>query len=174
MTTTRRLLLVLAVLTGALVGAGAGTLYEARAFSYLSSDPKVCVNCHIMQPQYDSWLRASHHAVAGCGDCHLPHDFLGKWFVKALNGYHHSKAFTFQDFHEPIIIKPRNARVLQANCLRCHGDLVHDLLATRDAARSGDELRCVHCHASAGHGETVGLGGPDRDARRMAAPPPPP
>ncbi len=171
MTTTRRLLLVLAVLTGVLLGVGAGTLYEARAFSYLSNDPKVCANCHIMQPQYDSWLRASHHAVAGCGDCHLPHDFVGKWFTKALNGYHHSRGFTFQDFHEPIIIKPRNARVLQANCLRCHGDLVHDLLATRDAARPGDELHCVHCHASVGHGETVGLGGPDRDAGRTAPSP---
>jgi hypothetical protein len=21
----------------------------------MSDDPKVCVNCHIMQPQYDSW-----------------------------------------------------------------------------------------------------------------------
>jgi cytochrome c nitrite reductase small subunit len=42
--------------------------------SYLSSDPAVCINCHIMQEQYDGWLHGSHHAVAVCNDCHLPHD----------------------------------------------------------------------------------------------------
>jgi hypothetical protein len=25
-----------------------------------------------------------------------------------------------------------------------------------------DEVQCVHCHSSVGHGETVGLGGPER------------
>jgi cytochrome c nitrite reductase small subunit len=110
-----------------------------------------------MQPQYDSWLKSSHHAVAGCVDCHLPHDFVGKYIAKAENGYHHSKGFTFQDFHEPIMIKPKNAAILQANCLRCHDELTHALLTV--AARPGDALQCVHCHQSAGHGEVVGLGG---------------
>ena len=63
------------------------------------------------------------------------------------------------------MIKPRNARVLQANCLRCHADLVHDLVQTRAAARPGDELQCVHCHDTVGHGDTAGLGGPERTAR---------
>lgn len=164
MPTTRRLLISLAVLSGLLLGLGGVTLHEAKALSYLSNDPKVCVNCHIMQPQFQAWQKSSHHAVAGCGDCHLPHDFIGKWLTKALNGYHHSKGFTLQDFHEPIMIKTRNARVLQANCLRCHGDLVHDLVSTRDASRPGDEVQCVHCHVTVGHGDTVGLGGPDRAA----------
>jgi hypothetical protein len=30
------------------------------------------------------------------------------------------------------------------------------------AARASDELRCVHCHDSVGHGPRAGLGGPDR------------
>ena len=164
MPSTRRLLIVLAVLSGLLLGLGGFTLHEAKALSYLSNDPKVCVNCHIMQPQFLAWQKSSHHAVASCGDCHLPHDFIGKWLTKALNGYHHSKGFTLQDFHEPIMIKARNARVLQANCLRCHGDLVRDLVATRDASRPDDELQCVHCHVSVGHGDTAGLGGPERSA----------
>ena len=107
-----RLPVVLAVLVGILLGVGAVTLREAKALSYLSNDPRVCVNCHIMQPQFEGWQRSSHHAVAGCGDCHLPHDFVGKWLTKALNGYHHSKGFTLQDFHEPIMIKARNVGVL--------------------------------------------------------------
>jgi hypothetical protein len=30
----------------------------------------VCVNRHIMQPQYDSWQKASHHSITTCIDCH--------------------------------------------------------------------------------------------------------
>ena len=172
MPTPRKLLILLAVLAGLLLGIGGATLHEAKALSYLSNDPKVCANCHIMQPQFQAWQKSSHHAVATCGDCHLPHDFVGKWLTKALNGYHHSKGFTLQDFHEPIMIKTRNARVLQANCLRCHDDLVHALISTRDASRPGDALQCVHCHITAGHGDTVGLGGPERPAEIPDAAPP--
>ena len=75
-----------------------------------------------------SWSRGPHHAVAGCVDCHLPHDFLPKYFAKAENGYHHSKAFTLQDFHEPIMIKSKNAGILQESCVRCHADFVHELV----------------------------------------------
>ena len=75
-----------------------------------------------------------------------------KYFAKALNGYHHSKGFTLQDFHEPILIKPRNAEILQDNCLRCHGDFVHDALVGPRRAVHEDDGRCVHCHRGAGHG----------------------
>jgi cytochrome c nitrite reductase small subunit len=153
------LLLTLAVLIGAAIGIGSYTLVYAEGLSYMSSDPKVCVNCHIMQPQYDSWQKSSHHAVAGCVDCHLPHDFVGKWMAKGLNGYHHSVAFTVQNFDEPIAIKAGNSRILQESCLACHGALVHEAVYT--PGRS-DEVRCVHCHLSVGHGERAGLGGPRR------------
>ena len=149
------LLVLAAVLIGLVAGIGGYTLVYAEGLSYMSSDPKVCVNCHIMQPQYDSWQKSSHHAVAGCVDCHLPHDFIGKYVAKAVNGYHHSKAFTLQDFDEPIAIKPGNSRILQENCLACHAALVHQ--AVSETGR-GDEIRCVHCHQSVGHGERAGLG----------------
>jgi len=172
MPATRNLWTALAILVGLLLGVGATTAYQAKALSYLSNDPTVCVNCHIMQAEYRDWQKSSHHAVATCGDCHLPHDFIGKWLTKGLNGYHHSKGFTLQDFHEPIMIKPRNAQVLQDNCLRCHGDLVHDLVSIAYPDRPAQALRCVHCHATAGHGETAGLGGPERpsDLRGLDSP----
>lgn len=145
-----RLGIVLLALLGALLGIGGFTLLYAEGFSYMSSDPKVCANCHIMQPQFDSWQKSSHHGVATCADCHLPHDFIGKWLAKAENGYHHSKAFTLQDFHEPILIKAKNARILQENCLRCHGEFVHAVVAGGRTDR--DEVTCVHCHRGVGHG----------------------
>jgi len=151
------LLVSAALLVGMAAGIGGYGLVYAEAFSYMSSDSKVCANCHIMNSQYDSWQKSSHHATAGCVDCHLPHDFVGKWTAKALNGWHHSKGFTLQDFEEPIRIKPGNSRVLQDNCLACHGALVHE--AAAETGR-GDEFTCVHCHQSVGHGERAGLGGP--------------
>lgn len=154
---SKLLLVVLALLVGLAAGIGGYTMVYANGLSYMSSDPKVCDNCHIMDSQYDSWQKSSHHAAAGCVDCHLPRNFVGKWVAKAVNGWHHSKAFTMQNFAEPIAIKPGNARILQDNCLACHGDLVHD--AAAEAGRAG-EFTCVHCHQSVGHGERAGLGGP--------------
>ena len=142
--------LILAILTGVLVGAGGYMFFYAQGLSYLSNDPKTCVNCHIMREQYDGWQKASHHAVATCNDCHVPHDFVGKWMTKANNGRHHSEAFTFQNFHEPIQIKPGNAAVLNANCLYCHKDYVCEITANR--VKNDKELYCVRCHDSVGHG----------------------
>jgi cytochrome c nitrite reductase small subunit len=149
----------LALVAGLTLGLGAFTFHYAEGLSYFSHDPAACVNCHIMRPQFESWLRGSHHQAAGCVDCHLPVAFLPKWLAKASNGWHHSKGFTLQNFHEPILIKPGNSRILQENCLRCHGELVHALLG--GARTDADAVSCVHCHAAVGHGETTGLGGPD-------------
>lgn len=158
----------LAILFGIPIGLAAGlggfTFIYAEGFSYLSSDPKACVNCHIMRSEYDSWRKGSHHATSKCVDCHLPHDLVGKYLAKANNGYHHSKGFTFQDFHEPIMIKPGNSRILQDNCMRCHEDMVHDLVA--GATSDLRAVQCVHCHRSTGHGEQTGLGGARKVSER--------
>ena len=148
--------IALAVLLGLLGGIGGFTFLYAEGLSYMSDDPKVCVNCHIMQPQFDSWQKSSHHSVATCVNCHLPHGFFGKYYAKAENGYHHSLAFTLQNFHEPIMIKDKNSQILQGACLHCHGSLVHEQIVR--ASRESEEVRCVHCHRSVGHGATTGLG----------------
>jgi cytochrome c nitrite reductase small subunit len=145
-----RLPLIVAIAVGVLLGLGAFTFQYAEGFSYFSTDPKACVNCHIMRPEYDSWRKSSHHAAAVCVDCHLPHQTLPKLIAKADNGYRHSKGFTFLDFHEPIMISPRNAEILQENCLACHDPLVHELVAGSTSARGA--MLCVHCHAHVGHG----------------------
>src|SRR5918994_1272531 len=107
--------LVLCMMLGMLLGTGGYTVQYAEGLSYLSSDPKACVNCHIMRDQYDGWQKASHHAVATCNDCHTPHTLVPKYLVKAENGFWHSKGFTLQDFHEPIRIRSKNARILEQN-----------------------------------------------------------
>ena len=142
---------------GVLAGVGLVTFHYADATSYLSTNPTACVNCHIMQSQYDSWQKASHHTVAVCVDCHLPTEFFHKYLTKAEHGWTHSKGFTLQDFSEPIRLTERSADTLRANCVRCHADLVH-----AQGGRAEGAPDCAHCHADVGHGPRAGLGGPLR------------
>lgn len=145
-----KLLLPLSIACGLLAGMGLHTFIYAKGFSYASKDPKVCANCHIMQDQYDSWRKSSHHATAACVDCHLPYETIPGLIAKADNGWRHSKAFTLQNFHEPIRINERNSRILQKNCVRCHQDLVEASVAGGIAGPQA--LNCVNCHAHVGHG----------------------
>jgi cytochrome c nitrite reductase small subunit len=128
------------------------TFKYAEGLSYLSNDPNACANCHIMREELDSWEKSGHHHVAVCNDCHLPHGFVLKMAAKSRNGWNHSKAFTLQDFHEPIMIGPKNAEILQENCLRCHADFVHDITVMETGGETGGEtVSCVHCHKNVGH-----------------------
>jgi cytochrome c nitrite reductase small subunit len=143
-------LVILCALIGILVGLGLYTFWYAEGASYFSSNPNSCVNCHIMRDQYESWQRASHHAYATCVDCHLPHEGLAKWVAKAENGFWHSTRFTLQDFHEPIRIHKKNARILQNNCVKCHEGLVGDLV--HHGSFADESNSCVRCHVAVGHG----------------------
>ena len=163
----KHLRLFLGIGVGAIIGLGGFTFYYGEGLSYFSTDPTACVNCHIMRPQFDSWQKASHHTVATCVDCHLPQGFVGKYIAKAENGYNHSKAFTLQNFHEPIQINKKNSRILQENCLACHQSMTDYL--THGGASADDDFSCIHCHRSVGHGETVGLGGPLRPDEKGAS-----
>ena len=149
-----------AVTLGTLAGVGTFTFGYGKGASYLSNDPKSCINCHVMQEQYDSWEQSSHRHVAVCNDCHLPHYFLGKYVTKAEHGFMHSLKFTTQDFHQPIEIKPASKRTTQNSCVHCHKDVVHGLLQTPKAEHTAgsdvpvvqqDTHSCVHCHADVGH-----------------------
>ncbi|HUM87906.1 MAG TPA: NapC/NirT family cytochrome c, partial [Prolixibacteraceae bacterium] len=62
------------LLLGIFVGLGLFTIYLSKAPTYLSDDPKTCMNCHIMAPQYASWSHSSHRQYTNCMDCHVPHN----------------------------------------------------------------------------------------------------
>ncbi len=145
-------LAILQLLVGLGVGTAAGvggfTFVYAKGTSYMTNDPLACRNCHIMREQFAGWTRSSHHAVAVCNDCHTPHSFVGKWFTKALNGWHHSVAFTTGRFHEPIRIGPRNLAVTEAGCRYCHADVVAQI---DRAHQTSGAISCVRCHPNVGH-----------------------
>ncbi|MCI0477183.1 MAG: cytochrome c nitrite reductase small subunit [Anaerolineales bacterium] len=137
-------------LGGGIFGLGAFTFDYAHGSAYLSDDPRACANCHVMRDVYDGWNRSPHHTVAVCNDCHTPHSsFVAKYAIKGLNGFNHSKAFTLNDFPEPIRITALNREVTQESCLYCHGEMV-TLIAHTDANAPTD---CLTCHAGVGHGK---------------------
>lgn len=141
-------LLGLVALLGFLGTLGFVTVHYADGTAYLSDDPTACTQCHIMQDQFDSWVKSSHHAVATCNGCHVPKGPVMKWVSKADNGFFHSWAFTFRNHPDPIRIKPRNRRIAEANCAGCHEELTHALLVD---APAGEGISCLHCHKDAGH-----------------------
>src|SRR5207249_1317898 len=76
------LMILAALLLGVAVGLGAYTFAYAKGYAYLTNDPQACTNCHVMQSQYDGWMKSSHHSAATCNDCHTPHNIIGKYAVK--------------------------------------------------------------------------------------------
>jgi cytochrome c nitrite reductase small subunit len=138
----------LGIAIGLLLGLGGYTFIYAKGSSYLTNDPAACANCHIMREQFEGWQRASHREVAVCNDCHTPHNLVGKYTTKALNGFWHSFYFTTGTFPEPIRITPRNARITENACRGCHVDIVN---AIDSAPKRGDQLTCVGCHRDVGH-----------------------
>jgi cytochrome c nitrite reductase small subunit len=136
---------------GVAAGLGLYTFVYAKGYSYVTNDPAACANCHVMNDQYDGWLKASHRSVAVCNDCHVPHDPIGKYKTKAENGFWHSYYFTTQTFAEPIRATAKSRAVAEANCRRCHDPVVQ---AMGTPAHAGSEdISCIRCHGSVGHVE---------------------
>ena len=140
-------MVILGIMVGVPVGIGGYTFHYAEGWSYFSSDPKACINCHIMQPQFDSWSRSSHHKVAVCNDCHTTGNVVRKYSIKASNGYWHSWAFTTGRFKEPIEIKAHNRAIAREACLNCH----QPMLEASHPQERVESLDCLRCHANVGH-----------------------
>ena len=137
-----------AVYFGLALGLGLYTFVYAKGYSYLTDDPRACMNCHVMKEQYDGWVKAPHRAVASCNDCHTPHSLVGKYAVKANTGFWHSYYFTTQGFKEPIEITALDKKIALNNCRRCHEPVVDAI----DGAHARDKrLDCLRCHEGVGH-----------------------
>ena len=137
-----------ALLCGLAAGVGIYTFAYARGASYMTDDP--CANCHVMEEQYAGWSRSSHRSVAVCNDCHTPPGFLAKYATKAINGFHHSLAFTTGRFLDPIVIKQRNHEITQRSCTKCHAAIV-DAIDAVSSHNGGERLDCLTCHRNVGH-----------------------
>jgi len=168
----RRWALVTSALAGIAGGLGLFTFGYARGYSYLTNDPAACANCHVMSEHFAAWNKGSHHAVATCNDCHTPHNLVGKYSVKAMNGFWHSFYFTTGNYPDPLRITERNRRVTEHACRYCHAEITEAIdhgpgtisqsqptrqgrslrvAAPRAAPRAGEPISCIRCHAYVGH-----------------------
>jgi cytochrome c nitrite reductase small subunit len=153
--------LPVSIALGAALGLLILVFHVSRASSYLSDNPATCVNCHVMAPQYATWFHSRHRPVATCNDCHVPHDNKVRHYAfKASDGARHAFFFTFRLEPQVIRIHSAGQRVVQENCIRCHGAAVHatSIIDVRgDDAHAEDGLRCWACHRETPHGRVRGL-----------------
>ncbi|WP_242491802.1 cytochrome c nitrite reductase small subunit [Actinomyces minihominis] len=142
---------VAAVLVGGAIGLAAYTFIFAKGFSYFSSNPESCANCHVMEPYLDSWAAGPHQPFATCNDCHVPHEnMVAKYAIKAENGFMHALKFTTGDFPENIEARSNTTNITNRACLYCHeqvtADIRHPVVFGADK-----EFDCVRCHSGVGH-----------------------
>jgi len=109
-----------------------------------TSKPEFCGSCHVMDDEYQSWFQSGSHARILCVDCHLPHDnFVNYLTWKGLDGTKDVILFYSGMVSTHIDATSHARKTIQANCLRCHGDMVMRL--------SASEQPCWHCHRSKFH-----------------------
>ena len=160
--------LAAALAGGAALGLGLFTFGYARGASYLTNDPAACANCHIMSEHYAAWMKGSHHVAATCNDCHTPHNLVGKYAVKARNGFWHSFYFTVGGYPDPLRITEGNRRVTENACRFCHAEITDAIDHRTIAGSSGGDavpppvpgvhstnaaepISCIRCHRYVGH-----------------------
>ncbi|HEX7289136.1 MAG TPA: cytochrome c nitrite reductase small subunit [Candidatus Angelobacter sp.] len=145
---------VLAILVGAAVGIGGYAFTYAKGYSYLLNDPAACANCHVMRAQYDGWIKSSHHSAAACNDCHTPHNLVGKYAVKATNGFFHSFYFTSGHYPDNVQITSFDREVVESACRHCHEAITQAIDAGSIHGRARG-IACTRCHLSVGHSESA-------------------
>lgn len=141
------------VVAGVLLGVGSYAFIYARGYSYLLNDPQACANCHVMNDQYSGWIKSSHHSAATCNDCHTPHNLIGKYAVKASNGFFHSFYFTTGKYPDTIEITKFDREVVESACRHCHQTITQEIDAS--GVHGKEAIHCTRCHSSVGHSEST-------------------
>ena len=111
-----------------------------------SDQPAFCLQCHVMESQFDAWSHAGAHRRKMCVDCHLPNDNAAVHYVwKAIDGMKDVAAFHSGRIPERITLSDHGAEVVQRNCIRCHQETISQMDTTR---------QCWTCHRQLRHRQT--------------------
>ncbi len=144
------------IITGAFVGLFIYSFTVSRAYSYLSDNPRTCVNCHLMSPYYATWTHSSHGRNTTCIDCHVPHNnIFNKYFFKAKDGLRHSAVFTIRGEKTALQAIPASSQVIMNNCIRCHEQLNTEFVKTGrmdfKEMKKNNGHACWDCHRDVPH-----------------------
>jgi len=133
-------LLVLVLIAGAF---GVFIAFGPPGLYAKSESPEFCGSCHVLTPEYEAWFHSGAHERIKCVDCHLPNNnFANHLLWKTLDGVKDVVAFHTGRVSETIHISDRGAAVVQANCQRCHGEII---------SRVRIDRQCWDCHRRFSH-----------------------
>ena len=108
-----------------------------------SETPDFCASCHVMESEYTNFMHSGAHRRKKCVDCHLPHDNLALHYVwKSIDGMKDVLFFYSGHVPERITLSAHGAKVVKANCIRCHSQLVSQMDTSQN---------CWHCHRRITH-----------------------
>jgi cytochrome c nitrite reductase small subunit len=107
-----------------------------------SDSPGFCAGCHVMESEHNAFMHSRHRRIR-CVDCHLPNQNLALHYVwKSIDGMKDAVFFYSGHTPERIKLSGHGADVLQANCIRCHEELVSPI---------NTEQKCWSCHRAITH-----------------------
>ncbi len=103
-----------------------------------SEMPDFCASCHVMEAEYEAWFHEGAHRRIKCVDCHLPHGNIAEHYVwKGIDGMWDEAVFYSGRAPENIRASEHTRKVIQSNCIRCHGTTVEMIDNKRE---------CWSCH----------------------------
>ena len=109
-----------------------------------SESPDFCAGCHVMEGEYTNFMHSGAHRRKKCVDCHLPNDNLALHYVwKSIDGMKDVLFFHSGHVPERITLSEHGAKVVKANCIRCHSQLVSQM--------NTSSRNCWNCHRRITH-----------------------
>lgn len=114
-----------------------------------SETPEFCASCHVMEAQHTAFMHNGAHRRLKCVDCHLPNDNVANHYIwKSIDGMKDVLVFNSGKMPERIELSEHGAKMVKANCIRCHETLVSQMDTSRD---------CWNCHRRVTHTGTGAL-----------------
>lgn len=111
------------------------------------SEANFCGTCHAMDFEVDTYLHSSHAKEANCGECHDPHGLVTGSMYAAYTGSRDVYRVVTNTTPAEIRATEMSKKVLQSNCLRCHGDVMGEV---GDTIENGG-VYCFQCHRNIVH-----------------------
>ncbi len=111
------------------------------------SEASFCGRCHAMDQQVSTYEHSPHSQAADCGDCHDPHGLVTGSAYAAFTGTRDVYRVLTNTIPAELRATDMTRKVLQGNCLRCHGDKVSYL---GDTSEDGGRY-CFDCHRTIVH-----------------------
>ncbi len=103
-----------------------------------SDQPSFCVQCHVMESEFEAWSHAGAHRRKTCVDCHLPNGNAGIHYVwKSIDGMKDVLIFYSGSVPKNVHLTAHGEKVVQENCIRCHEQTVSMI---------NHERNCWECH----------------------------